>query len=307
MGQEEKKSRIKILGICASHKRQKESSLSWFLLEESIKATIEEGAVTDMIHLRDFNIMPCEGCSKCMGGGTCPLLEDKTDDTIKLVEKIKWADAIIFSFPVYGLHAAGILSNFIGGRAKPFLGEELVVEGKENFGKSSFLRGKFVGMIANAGGYGMEMAFVTLWPALWASKAIPVACTGISTFEYQKVPFIEMTPVSKRIEDTEWAKNMARSVGQRVCDAYYSKARPILEGMMGINDIKESNEILKIVDDYGLVWTEDGIEEFNKTPIFAREVALKLMVENFKNLGYTEINKSAVIAGREKFAGIQAK
>ncbi len=305
MTQTEQCKDMKILGLCGSHKRDKETSISWYLQQESLKAAEELGAVTKSLHLRDYNIIPCEGCSKCMGGGACPLLADEKDDTLKLVEEIKWANAIIFSFPVYGLHAAGITTNFIGGRAKAFLGEDLVVEGTENFGKSSLFRGKLVGLIANGGGYGMEMSFLTLWPALYSSKAIPVACAGISTFEYQKVPFIEKTPVSKKIEDTEWAKNMARSVGQRIFDAYYSKARPILEGMMGIKEIKEESEIAKIVDDYGLVWTADGLEEFNKTPVFAREVALKMMVENFQKLGYTEINREAVIKGREKFSGMK--
>jgi len=303
MAQTKENSKMKILGISGSHKRDKLTSVSWYLLNEALSGATDLGAVADSVHLRDLNIIPCEGCSKCMGGGTCPLLDDEKDDTLKLVEKIRWADAIIFSFPVYGLHAAGILTNFIGGRAKAFLGEDLVVSGQENFGKSSLFRGKLVGLIANGGGFGMEMSFLTIWPALWSSKAIPVACVGLSTFEYQKVHFIEQTPVGKRIEEAQWAKNMSRSVGERVYDAYYSKARPIMEGMMGIKDIKGSDEIEKMVDEYGLVWTADGIEEFNKTPVFAREVALKLMVQNFQKLGFTEINREAVIKGREKFCG----
>jgi multimeric flavodoxin WrbA len=299
---EEDATKKKILGICGSHKKDKTKSLSWYLLQESLHAVSELGAYVDAVHLPEMNILPCEGCSTCMGGGTCPLLADKTDDTQKLVDKIREATGLIYSFPVYGLHAPGILLNFIGGRAKAFLGEELVVQGKENFGESSLFKGKIVGMLANGGGFGMEMSFLTLWPALFASKAIPVACAGFSSFEYQKVPFIENTPISKRIEDTQWAKNMARSVGQRVYDALDSKARPILEGMLGIRQIASQEQLDEEVDQYGLVWTKSGREEFNKIPPFARDVALQMMVKNIKSLGFTKITREAILEGRKRFA-----
>ncbi|MBD3315733.1 MAG: hypothetical protein GF344_08100 [Chitinivibrionales bacterium] len=293
---------LKVLGLCGSHKMDKQESVSWYLLQQALEAVSENGVEVDAVHLSSMNIYRCQGCSRCMGGGECPLLSRDGDETLSLVEMIRSSDALIFSFPVYGLHAANATTDFIGGRAKPFLGEELVVSGKENLGKSSLFRGKMGGLIANGGGYGMEMAFVSLWPALFASKAIPVACAGVSTFEYQKVDFIENTPISKKIEDTEWARNISRSVGQRVYDALHSQARYIIEGMMGIRRIKDDDELGIVTDKLGLKWDKSGREEFEKIPVFAREVALKMIAENIGKLGYDLLTKEAIIEGRKRFA-----
>lgn len=80
-----------------------------------------------------------------MTGETCPQLKKKEDETLKVVEKIRWADGIIFSYPVYGLHPPGVLCNFIGGRGKAFLAEDEVVAGRQLFGESTIFTGKLIG------------------------------------------------------------------------------------------------------------------------------------------------------------------
>ncbi len=293
---------IKVLGLNGTHKRKKEESLSWYLLLQSLEALEELGCETEAVHLPDLNILDCEGCSRCMGGEECPLNRSKKDDTKNFAAKIREADALIYSYPTYGLHAPAILLKFIGGRGKAFLGEDLVVQGQSNLGEESLFRGKIVGIIVNAGGFGMEPALMTIWPALYASKAIVVASACISAFEYQKVGFIAHSPMGKPIENAEWAKMMCRGVGQRVYDALHSNCRPIIEGMMGIRAVKDDDEIYLETDKHGLSWTQSGWEEFNKIPVFAREAALEGICKNAKDLGFEKITREAIIEGRKLFA-----
>ena len=152
--------KMKVLVICGTHKKNKKQSSSWFLLEKALEHAQEIGAEIDAINFADYNILPCRGCNLCMTGETCPQLKKCNDETLKVVERIRWADGIIFSYPVYGLHPPGVLCNFIGGRGKAFLGEDKAMTGEQPLGKSTIFTGKIIGSIVNAGGFGMEPVLI---------------------------------------------------------------------------------------------------------------------------------------------------
>ena len=278
---------MKILGICGTHKKNKKQSASWFLLQKALQCAQELGAETDAINFVDYNILPCLGCNTCMTGETCPQLKKKEDETLKVVEKIRWADGIIFSYPVYGLHPPGVLCNFIGGRGKAFLAEDEVVAGRQLFGESTIFRGKLIGSIVNAGGFGMEAALNTFFPAFLDAKAIQVACVGVSLLEYQFNPILKKSGMGKRLDDADWAIDMARSVAKRLLTIYDSPALPILNSMLGLKDIEAPEIEEKGVGD--IMWTPEAKKQLGKLSFFVRPIAKRAIEKEAKEKGLSEI------------------
>lgn len=289
---------MKILGICGTHKKNKKESASWFLLQKSLECAQELGAETDSMNFVDYNILPCLGCNTCMTGETCPQLKKREDETVKVVEKIRWADGIIFSYPVYGLHPPGVLCNFIGGRGKAFLGEDEVVAGKQLFGESTIFKGKLIGSIVNAGGFGMEPALNTFFPAFLHAKAIQVACVGVSLLEYQFNPILRNSGMGKRLEDADWAIDMSRSVAKRIINMCNSPALPILKNMLGLKEIELSEKGEQ--GDKEISWTTDAKTQLGKLPIFVRPIAKHAIEKEARERGVTEITIDLMLEVKEK-------
>jgi multimeric flavodoxin WrbA len=289
---------MKILGICGTHKKNKKQSASWFLLQKALQCAQELGAETDAINFVDYNILPCLGCNTCMTGETCPQLKKKEDETLKVVEKIRWADGIIFSYPVYGLHPPGVLCNFIGGRGKAFLAEDEVVAGRQLFGESTIFRGKLIGSIVNAGGFGMEAALNTFFPAFLHAKAIQVACVGVSLLEYQFNPILKKSGMGKRLDDADWAIDMARSVAKRLFTIYDSPALPILNSMLGLKDIEAPEIEEKGVGD--IMWTPEAKKQLGKLSFFVRPIAKRAIEKEAKEKGLSEITIDLMLEVKRK-------
>ncbi len=289
---------MKILGICGTHKKNKKESASWFLLQKALECAQELGAVTEAINFVDYNMLPCLGCNICMTGETCPQLKKREDETLKVVDKIRWADAIIFSYPVYGLHPPGVLCNFIGGRGKAFLGEDEAVAGKQLFGESTIFKGKLIGSIVNAGGFGMEAALNTFFPAFLHAKAIQVACVGVSLLEYQFNPILRNSGMGKRLEDADWAIDMSRSVAKRMINMYNSPALPILKNMLGLKEMELSEK--EEQGDKEISWTPDAKTQLGKLPIFVRPIAKRAIEKEARERGVTEITIDLMLKVKEK-------
>ena len=289
---------MKILGICGTHKKNKKESASWFLLQKALECAQELGAVTEAINFVYYNILPCLGCNTCMTGETCPQLNKGEDETLKVVDKIRWADAIIFSYPVYGLHPPGVLCNFIGGRGKAFLGEDEAVAGKQLFGESTIFKGKLIGSIVNAGGFGMEAALNTFFPAFLHTKAIQVACVGVSLLEYQFNPILRNSGMGKRLEDADWAIDMSRSVAKRIINIYNSPALPILKNMLGLKEMELSEK--EEQGDKEISWTPDAKTQLGKLPIFVRPIAKRAIEKEARERGVTEITIDLMLKVKEK-------
>lgn len=182
---------MKILGICGTHKKSPRFSSSHFLLEKALEAAHEVGEETEAIRLIDYNILPCTACGLCMMGKSCPLNEK--DDFPKVLQKMREADAYIFSLPNYGFMAPSIMSDILrGGRLK---GEEIEVD-YYNYDqvarvKGKGLTGKIVGIIAISAGIGSEFILSQFLPAFICLKQTVVASCGISLMEYDTLPIIK--------------------------------------------------------------------------------------------------------------------
>jgi len=133
---------IKILGINGSPRKWGNTCK---LLKVALKAAEHEGAATEIVHLYEYEIRPCEGCvsddvKECKY--PCPL----EDDMRLLYDKVLKADGLIISTPVYWYSPSGQLKNFIDRLTA--LENMVVIEGR------SWLEGKVAGVIVcgNDGG-----------------------------------------------------------------------------------------------------------------------------------------------------------
>ncbi len=96
--------KMKVLGIIgAARKNGTVSSLTKKVLE----GTQENGNLTELINLYDYDIQHCKGCWSCHTG-KCTI----DDDFEKVFIKIKEADIIILGSPVYWANISGIMKTF---------------------------------------------------------------------------------------------------------------------------------------------------------------------------------------------------
>ncbi|MGQ9781268.1 MAG: flavodoxin family protein [Nitrososphaeria archaeon] len=103
------------------------------LVSETLKASEEEGARTELLRLADKKIEPCDGCRLCKKAGKCW----KDDDFKVIYDKMAQADGIILSSPVYFgsatpqvkalIDRAGYLSSQMGRIFESKVGGALVV------------------------------------------------------------------------------------------------------------------------------------------------------------------------------------
>ena len=102
----------KVMGITAGRK----NSNSEILLKEALMACEEKGAEVTMINLKDYNILPCTGCTSCTKnmsmGKNAGCILDKKDDKKKIMDVMLTQDAVIFSAPTYDLMACSTFITF---------------------------------------------------------------------------------------------------------------------------------------------------------------------------------------------------
>lgn len=101
---------MKVLGICASPRKNGNSR---FLLEfapEAAEATAPEAASTELYSLSGKTIDPCDSCHQCEKLGHC---RKTKDDYAELRDKWLAADAVVYSVPVYHMGVPAQLKSFL--------------------------------------------------------------------------------------------------------------------------------------------------------------------------------------------------
>jgi multimeric flavodoxin WrbA len=85
---------MKVLGIACSPRKKGNTDI---LLEQALSGAEESGAEVEFLPIRDLDIKPCQGCTRCTKDGKC-----RTRDDMQIVyEKMLAADGIIFGVPIY--------------------------------------------------------------------------------------------------------------------------------------------------------------------------------------------------------------
>ncbi len=115
---------MKAVVILGSPRRKK--SASYKIAERLIRGMKKNGADVDEIFLVDKNINPCIGCYTCWTKtpGQCV----HKDDMVEILEKIRNADLVIHSTPLYYYDVTGIFKNFTD-RQLPLVQPYLVARG----------------------------------------------------------------------------------------------------------------------------------------------------------------------------------
>jgi multimeric flavodoxin WrbA len=101
---------------------------------EAVRSAREDGANVECYHLHDMDIHPCRACEYCRQE-MAPRQCSQADDMLQLYPKLKAADAILISGPVYWFT--------IGAQTKLFMDRLYALGNEEGYG----LRGKRIGII----------------------------------------------------------------------------------------------------------------------------------------------------------------
>lgn len=129
-----------LLVLMGSPRKEGNSST---LAMEAMQNARAEGALVEFHHLHDMDIRPCRACEYCRQQDA-PRACSQADDMQLLYPKLKGADAILISGPVYWFT--------IGAQTKLFMDRLYALGREEGYG----LRGKKIGIILT---YGDEDAF----------------------------------------------------------------------------------------------------------------------------------------------------
>jgi len=106
----------KILGISGSPRIANTDRLVGVALEAAKEV---QGTETELIRLRDYRIMHCDGCLGCMAG-RCHI----DDDMDELNKKLTDADAILIGAPTYWYNVPGILKDFMDRTVSIYYGQQ---------------------------------------------------------------------------------------------------------------------------------------------------------------------------------------
>lgn len=79
------------------------------LAEEMVKGAKEAGHQVEQISLKDKEIRFCRGCFVCQETQKCVI----KDDAIEIAEKIKEADTLVFTTPIYYYEMSGQMKTLL--------------------------------------------------------------------------------------------------------------------------------------------------------------------------------------------------
>lgn len=96
----------KVVGIVGSPRANGNTE---FMVKTTLDKIEEYGIQTELVTLHDKNINYCVGCDSCKSTNTCVI----DDDMSELTEKVKDADGVIMSSPVYFGDMTGLAKTFI--------------------------------------------------------------------------------------------------------------------------------------------------------------------------------------------------
>ena len=169
------------------------------------------------------------------------------------------------------------------------------------FGESTIFTGKLIGSIVVAGGFGMEPALNTFFPAFLHTRAIQVACVGVSILEYQFNPLLQKSGMGKKLEEADWAIDMAKSVAKRLVNMYTSPALPIVKNMIGLKGLRVSEKEESISKPgEQLTWTPEAKEQLGKLPFFVRPMAKRTIEDEARERNMSEINLELMLEVKKR-------
>lgn len=95
------------------------NSNSDMIANEFERGARDSGNKVEKISLRDKKINFCQGCLACVNSNKCVI----KDDANEIVEKMKKADVLVFSTPIYYYEMSGQMKTMLD-RANPLYGSD---------------------------------------------------------------------------------------------------------------------------------------------------------------------------------------
>jgi len=114
---------MKAIGIVGSPRKKGNTEI---ITAHVLRAVEEEGLETELITLAGLDIRPCDACAACRSGKACPI----KDDLPPVYAKMKEADAIILTSPVYYGSATALLKALMERTGHISRGEGNLFKGK---------------------------------------------------------------------------------------------------------------------------------------------------------------------------------
>ncbi len=183
----------KLLVLMGSPRKAGNSST---LAMEAMQSACAQGAMVESYHLHDMDIRPCRACEYCRQE-EAPRACSQADDMQLLYPKVKAADAILISGPVYWFS--------IGAQTKLFMDRLYALGREEGYG----LRGKKIGIILT---YADEDAF--------KSGAVNALRAFQDSFNYVGAEIVGMVhgPASKpgEVRNNSGLMSKAAELGRRL-------------------------------------------------------------------------------------------
>jgi multimeric flavodoxin WrbA len=97
---------MKVVGIVGSPRKGGNTEI---LTNHALKAVEEEGVDIEVVRLAGLDIRPCNACQACRKAETCPI----DDDLLPIYNKMKGAEGIILSSPVYYGSATALIKGLM--------------------------------------------------------------------------------------------------------------------------------------------------------------------------------------------------
>lgn len=184
---------MKVLGLVCSPRKEGNTEI---LISHALASAREAGAETEMLHVADLDIAPCDACDGCRSDAVCVV----QDDMQIVYDKLYAAEGLIFGTPVYFLN--------VSAQAKTIIDRtySCLMKGK--------LRGKVAAVIAAARRVGAGQVLSLMYTYFVAQRMI-IAGGGIGygreKGEVEDGP--GMSPVFSALEE---ASAIGRAVVKRV-------------------------------------------------------------------------------------------
>ncbi len=96
----------KVLIISTSLRQNSNSDI---LADKFMKGALDKGHEVEKISLKDKNIQFCKGCLVCQDTQKCVI----NDDAVKIAEKMKDVDVVVWATPVYYYDMSGQMKTLI--------------------------------------------------------------------------------------------------------------------------------------------------------------------------------------------------
>jgi len=298
------KDKIKIVGICASHRTEKNTFYALTKCMEGIR-TLGIDVETEIIDLSKKHIEDCKGCHVCFlraGEGVfCPVINDDMNDIYpKLIE----ADGIIAASPVHWWSSTAKMRRFID-RTNAFCGAG-------NTEYAGALYNKVGGVIAVAydvhGGTEVAATHMVTW--MLAENMIVVGTQGAHIGGTASTNLGVPTAGPDSVKNDPHGMKTVYEVGKRVAEtAYimkYGRESLIEQACMRIrNEIQESKVVEPVEIDWGKFYEHEnsfpkehcGIEG----KLATSEVAFNKFIDEMTTRKKTEGNTWGVIPDIEAF------